>query len=149
MAEENGEARQEHGLPSTGDSALSGTERFKMSFTNAGVGPAKIQSVKLVFDDQPVTDWDQAVQRMGGKPGDIESRNFISRRVLRPDETVDLFSTRAPDLVRSFQAEMADPENYMTFCYCSIFDACWLADTISTCRIRHWSSNARISVLPR
>ncbi len=189
MAEENGEARQEHGLPSTGDSALSGTERifvrltlwqtvlsvvgvviatialyaaltesaavrqqtaaavwpfvqlsiadhfsdesarFKMSFTNAGVGPAKIHSVKLVFDDQPVTDWDQAVQRMGGKPGDIESRNFISRRVLRPDETVDLFSTRAPDLVRSFQAEMADPENYMTFCYCSIFDACWLADS--------------------
>ncbi len=66
---------------------------------------------------------------MGGKPGDIESRNFISRRVLRPDETVDLFSTRAPDLVRSFQAEMADPENYMTFCYCSIFDDCWLAES--------------------
>ena len=103
--------------------------RFKVAFTNAGVGPAKIYAVKLVLDKQPVTDWEQAVQRMGGKPRDIMSRNFISGRVLRPDETVDLFSTQAPDLVRGFQAAMVDPDTHITFCYCSIFDDCWLADS--------------------
>ena len=30
---------------------------------------------------------------------------------------------------RTVQAAIADPENAISYCYCSIFDDCWLADS--------------------
>jgi len=40
-----------------------------------------------------------------------------------------MISTMVPDLARQFQAVIANPENSITYCYCSIFDECWLADS--------------------
>lgn len=100
-----------------------------ISFTNAGVGPARMRSMRLIFDGESMRDWEHAVTRLGGTMTDHVRRNFISNRVLSPDETVDMFSTTDPDLARQFQATIANPENFITFCYCSIFDECWLADS--------------------
>ena len=108
----------------TGDAA-----DFTLSFTNAGVGPAKMRTMRLVVDGEPVRDWADAVNRMGGQLSDNVNRNFISNRVLRPNERVDSFHTSDLELARNFQAAMSNPENYITFCYCSIFDECWTADS--------------------
>lgn len=108
----------------SGDSAS-----FKMSFTNAGVGPAKMRTMRIVIDGEPIQDWANAVARLGGKLTDNVNRNFISNRVLSPDEKVDSIHTDDPELARKFQAIMANPENHITFCYCSIFDECWAADS--------------------
>lgn len=108
----------------TGDAA-----DFTLSFTNAGVGPAKMRTMQLVVDGKPVRDWADAVTRLGGKLTDNLSRNFITNRVLSPDEKVDSVHTNDPELARRFQAVMANPENYITYCYCSIFDECWVADS--------------------
>lgn len=102
---------------------------FAMSFTNAGVGPARMRSMRLIIDDEPMRDWANAVTRLGGELSDHVSRNFISNRVLRPEETVDVFSTTHAELARRFQATIADPATSITYCYCSIFDDCWLADS--------------------
>ena len=59
------------------------------------------------------------------------NRKFISDRVLRPDETVSIISTEEPQLARKMQAIIANPENFITYCYCSIFEQCWLADSRS------------------
>lgn len=108
----------------SGDSA-----EFTLSFTNAGVGPAKMQTMRLIIEDEPISDWANAVSRLGGRLGDNVNRNFIANRVLSPDEKVDSIHTNDPDLARKFQAVMSNPENYITFCYCSIFDECWVADS--------------------
>jgi hypothetical protein len=108
----------------SGDSA-----DFTMSFTNAGVGPAKMRTMRLIVDGEPIRDWANAVARLGGKLTDNVNRNFISNRVLSPDERVDSIHTGDPELARKFQAIMGNPENYITFCYCSIFDECWVADS--------------------
>ena len=108
----------------SGDSA-----GFTMSFTNAGVGPARMHAVRLIIDGEPMRDWAHAVTQLGGKLTDPVSRNFISGRVLSPDEKVDLIGTTDPSLARKFQAIIANPENSITYCYCSIFDQCWLADS--------------------
>lgn len=105
------------------------TAGFTMSLTNAGVGPARMHGVRLIFDGEPMRDWAHAVARLGGDLTDRVGRNFVSDRVLRPDETVDMISTTDPDLARQFQAAIANPENLITYCYCSIFDECWLADS--------------------
>ena len=108
----------------SGDSA-----EFTMSFTNSGVGPAKMRTMRLVVDGEPMEDWASVVAHLGGKLTDNVNRNFISNRVLSPDEKVDSFHTNDPELARKFQAAMSDPGNYITFCYCSIFKECWVADS--------------------
>jgi hypothetical protein len=108
----------------SGDSA-----DFTLSFTNAGVGPAKMRSMRLIIDGEPIRDWANAVSLLDGQLTDNVNRNFITNRVLSPDQKVDAIHTNDPQLARKFQSVMADPENYITFCYCSIFDECWVADS--------------------
>lgn len=103
--------------------------RFGLSFTNAGVGPAKMRALRIHIGGLPVTDWREAVLRVGGDPAAPVARNFIRGRVLRPDETVTVISTMDAPLARRFQAAMADGESAIVYCYCSIFDDCWLADS--------------------
>ena len=111
------------------DSDSGDTAEFTLSFTNAGVGPAKMRTMQLVVGGEPIHDWADAVARLGGRLSDDVSRNFISNRVLSPDEKIDSFHTNDPELARKFQQAMSNPQNYITFCYCSIFDDCWAADS--------------------
>ena len=105
------------------------TAGFTMSFTNAGVGPAKMRAVRLIIDGEPMRDWAHAVTQVGGKITDPLGRAFVRNRVLSPNEKVEMLSTSDPDLARQFQAAISNPENSITYCYCSIFDECWLADS--------------------
>jgi hypothetical protein len=45
------------------------------------------------------------------------------------NSTADMISTMEPDLARRFQAAIADPNNFIVYCYCSIFGECWVADS--------------------
>jgi hypothetical protein len=114
---------------SIADSDTADAADFTLSFTNAGVGPAKMRTMQLVVDGEPVRDWADAVERLGGQLNDSLSRNFITNRVLSPDERVDSIHTNDPELARKFQAVMGNSENYIIYCYCSIFDECWVADS--------------------
>lgn len=102
---------------------------FTMSFTNAGVGPARMRAVRLIIDGEPMRDWKHVVAHLGGALDDDVGRSFISDRVLSPDEKVDMITVTDPDLARRFQAAIANLENSISYCYCSIFDDCWLADS--------------------
>jgi hypothetical protein len=102
---------------------------FTLSFKNSGVGPARVRALRVVIDGQPMRDWAHTVAHLGGSLGDQVGRSFVSDRVLSPDEQVDLISVNDPGLARKFQAAIADPENAISYCYCSIFDDCWLADS--------------------
>ena len=102
---------------------------FTISLSNAGVGPARMRELRLIIDGKPIRNWEHAVTVLDGKITANVSRNWISDRVLRPDETVFIISTMDPDLARRFQAALANPNTSVTYCYCSIFDDCWLADS--------------------
>jgi hypothetical protein len=111
------------------DYAAADTAAFGLSFTNVGVGPARLNAVRLEIEGQPMRDWAHAVITLGGDTGSEVSRNFLSGRVLRPEEKVDMIRTMDTDLARRFQAAMANPRNFISYCYCSIFGECWLADS--------------------
>ena len=100
--------------------------RITMSVTNAGVGPARIQSFRLQIEGNVVSSWADAVERLDGEITSRVSRNFIVGRVVRADETVTLFSTVDTSLARRFRQAVVHPQSMVTFCYCSIFDDCWL-----------------------
>ena len=100
------------------------TAGFTMSFTYAGVGPARVRSLRLIIDGEPMRDWAHAVTHLGGTFDDRVGRSFVSDRVLSPDEKVDLVATTDPTLARNFQAAIANPENSITYCYCSVLEQC-------------------------
>ena len=100
-----------------------------MSFRNAGVGPARMRAVRLIIDGEPMRDWAHAVTQVGGNLTDPVGRDFIRNRVLSPGEKVEMINIMDPDLARQFQAAITNPENSITYCYCSIFNECWLADS--------------------
>ena len=102
---------------------------FTMSLSNAGVGPARMRALQLIINGEPIRDWEHAVTLLDGKVTAQVTRNFVSDRVISPDETVDIISTMDPDLARRFQAAVAKPNTSVRYCYCSIFDECWLADS--------------------
>lgn len=102
---------------------------FSIGFTNVGVGPAKVGDVLVSIDGKPAPDWRALVGLVGGDAGAMVSRNWVSDRVLRPDETIELIKTMDIPLVRRLTTAIREPRNYIAFCYCSIFDDCWLADS--------------------
>ena len=108
----------------TGDAAA-----FSLAFTNAGVGPARMQDVRVTIDGSVTRNWSELVASVDGDTGAAINRNFISDRVLRPDETVVIFSTEDADLARKLVGAVSKPRAALTYCYCSIFDQCWLADS--------------------
>lgn len=108
----------------TGDTA-----GFSLALTNAGVGPARMQDVRVSIDGNVTRNWSELVASVDGDTGAAINRNFISDRVLRPDETVVIFSTTDAELARQLVGAVSKPRGALTFCYCSIFDECWLADS--------------------
>ncbi|MEQ8859291.1 MAG: hypothetical protein RIC56_11655 [Pseudomonadales bacterium] len=102
---------------------------FTLSFTNAGVGPALVRALRVIVDGAPMRDWAQVVVHLGGTLDDQVGRNHISDRVLSPGQTIDLISVTNPGLARQFQSLIANTENSIAYCYCSIFNDCWLADS--------------------
>ena len=108
----------------TGDAA-----GFSFAFTNVGVGPAKMQDVRVIIDGNVVRNWSELVASVDGDTGAGVNRNFISDRVLRPEETVEVFSTTDAELARKLFGSIKKPGSVLSFCYCSIFDECWLANS--------------------
>jgi len=88
-----------------------------------------MKGVRLTFDGQAIRNWTDAARHVGGDNSSPVNRNFISDRVLSPDATVDMISTTDPALARKLQEVIANPKNYISYCYCSIFEQCWLADS--------------------
>ncbi len=102
---------------------------FSFAFSNVGVGPARMQDVRVSIDGKASRNWSELVASVDGDTGVSVNRSFISDRVLRPDESIVVFSTTDADLARKLSVAVSKPTSALTFCYCSIFDQCWLADS--------------------
>ncbi len=102
---------------------------FRISLTNAGVGPARMRSMRVLFDGEPLRDWHHALALVGEEGTHRLGQSYVSRRVLIPGETIDMVSTTDRVLVEKFLQTLAKTGNSVAYCYCSIFDACWVVDS--------------------
>ena len=103
--------------------------QFGISLTNAGVGPARMRSMRVFLEGTPLRDWHHAMELVGEEGTHRLGQTYVSRRVLIPGETIDMVSTTDRVLVGKFLASLARPGNVVTYCYCSIFDECWVIDS--------------------
>jgi hypothetical protein len=113
---------------------------FELLFANVGVGPARMQSMLLEVDGEAVHRWQDLVDRFtaagdAGDAGDEDTpapefgRASITYRVIAPGDTLSVFSTVDRDLAAALQSGVYSGRAKLAYCYCSIFDDCWLQDT--------------------
>jgi hypothetical protein len=105
---------------------------FAIQMVNAGVGPAVIRYFAVQVDGKPVRSWreflaaisqDEAVRRAPFDEGVIAGSGWV----MAPQVPLNAFATATPAPVNALVA----PEwnrIQISFCYCSIFDDCWLSD---------------------
>jgi hypothetical protein len=105
---------------------------FAIQLVNAGVGPALIRYFAVRVDGAPVRSWreflaaiskDEAVRRAPFDEGIIGGAGFV----MAPQVPLTAFATTSPEAVNELAAP-AWSRIEVAFCYCSIFDDCWLSD---------------------
>src|SRR5205085_10357670 len=105
------------------------------TLANKGVGPAIIKHVIVRVDDQPVTNWIDAFEKLveSGKPSYAESD--MSGRVLSAGESITVFTPHDPDnkpivydKSNPLYVKMNKDRERITaeICYSSTLGDCWM-----------------------
>jgi hypothetical protein len=129
----------------TGNEDAQGHRRISLKIENAGVGPARVETFEVWWQDQPVASPSELLQRCcmsssGSKidPADARVMNLgvgiVAPTVMRAggDQaflSLDLTEANAPVWHR---LDVARLQVRMRACYCSVFDECWESDLVHT-----------------
>ena len=112
--------------------------------SNGGVGPAKIRSFELFYQNHPVrSGLDLLRQCCGLKQSapDVRSElpkgirySVVDETVLRPGEDNAVFLLRRSTVAPDVPNRLSKALNKVSFkvCYCSVLDQCWSSDLRST-----------------
>ena len=104
-----------------------------LNIQNAGVGPARIDSIAVFYQGALVTDLEALSDLFPGHTG--RSATSVSGRIIGAGDTVEVFSFQLLRADGDDAVEMMYDlaSNYrIDVCYCSVLDECWLARTIGT-----------------
>ena len=105
---------------------------FAIQMVNVGVGPALIRYFAVRVDDRPVRSWreflaavsvEDAVRRAPFDEGVVTGAGWV----MAPQVPLNAFTTVAPDAVNALPPQ-AWSRIQVSYCYCSIFNDCWLSD---------------------
>ena len=98
---------------------------FAVRTYNQGVGPARIQSMQIHVDGEPVPTWKAMFQALGVADS-TWSHDKTNGRVLPGQST--LTSLLAPGDARAsevYAAYLEAERLTLALCYCSVYDDCW------------------------
>lgn len=114
------------------------------TLVNAGVGPARVESMQLFYDDEPIGGFYELAQRccLQGMPladdNAIFSSEFVGKvitanpspMILPSQSEVNLFSLSKDENNQTFWQRINKVRNELTAeaCYCSVLDECWMTD---------------------
>ncbi|MFC2951355.1 hypothetical protein ACFOOP_05415 [Marinicaulis aureus] len=115
-----------------------------IAVSNKGIGPARIRSVEVLLDDEPVSNWWALLGSLVESDGDaiLISNADIYGKVLAAGEEIEIMrldQTALPvtggeakdysEVLASLRGAISEGRVRMNICYCSVFDDCWLFDT--------------------
>ena len=101
------------------------TPLFAVELVNSGVGPARLYQARLHLGGEVVESWSAAVAKAGA-PDAPFSFDSLTGRVLRPGETLSVFTTTDPEAAEALFAISEAGAAQLELCYCSIYEECWL-----------------------
>lgn len=104
---------------------------FKVSLRNTGVGPGRMESMRVRIDGAAARNWGHATELAVGDSAIRMSKSSVGGRVIAAGETVDLFAVSGHGIVAAMTERAATGAAQIDYCYCSIFDACWLFESVT------------------
>ena len=99
---------------------------FSLGVTNRGIGPARIQALRVTVDSTPVRFWDDGLAvLLGGEPEAQPAFGWssVSGRVLSPGDDVTAFVLSPDNGAEALYATLYRVGGEV--CYCSVYDQCW------------------------
>jgi hypothetical protein len=102
---------------------------YTFNVSNAGIGPAVIESFEIHVDGKPRKNWGEVIDALGidigGTPSSYSS--FGKGTVLLPGARSALLSI-GPGLGGAAFHRASQPRMHPRICYCSLYEQCWLLD---------------------
>jgi hypothetical protein len=127
---------------STIDDVIGGSGSMSLVVSNAGIGPARIQSARLLLDGHAVHSHEELLSRCCGYPtGDLEFQlrhGLVDENtvvgVLAPHDTITVLKIQRTADTTALWAKLMDlgPRLAWSACYCSVLGECWITDMEST-----------------
>ena len=118
---------------STSNTTDEGEAIISLDLTNGGIGPMRIRSFRLTYEDQPISSPAELMQmccsrEWGSNSGLITSN--VSGRVLGAGETLSFISMPFDETRRPLYERLNDVRFQVAVrtCYCSVLEDCWVLD---------------------
>jgi hypothetical protein len=111
-----------------------GNYAFALVIQNKGIGPAKVETLEVFYRDKPMSDDDALVHAMLGPRPDLPPNAFVNSTVtgdvLSSKEELHFLAANSKVLSAADMKSLSEGSQNIRFrfCYCSVFDECWLAD---------------------
>lgn len=108
--------------------------------TNLGVGPAKVKSMEIWYNDKPMVSSQELLDACCKMPEKTETKNRNTTtsntvdRVLRAGQTINFFNwKKTAEFTEEWdRLNIVRSALKVRVCYCSVFDECWQADPRTT-----------------
>lgn len=112
----------------------------RISLVNAGIGPAKLERLRVFYRGEPVGDIRALLQQCCGLPADAAARKAVapnglmiadpSKSVLRPGQERPLIVIDADPDRHALADAFLKASRAISYqaCYCSVFDVCWMSN---------------------
>ena len=118
------------------DRSEKGEAQVRLVLTNEGIGPARIETFELWWRGKSISSpmellKDCCTVSSGHQQGDaVISLGLASPRILRAGEHVDFLSVSRTPAGRELFEKLETERDYIRtrFCYCSVFDECWIKE---------------------
>ncbi|MEL7025524.1 MAG: hypothetical protein AAGL69_17440 [Pseudomonadota bacterium] len=96
---------------------------LEFGVANRGTGPALVRYAVLEHNGTAYATWGEWLDAEFKMPETGFTQSHISRRVLSPDQDLDVFVLKDAALAREI---IRSGEISVTLCYCSVYDECWI-----------------------
>lgn len=105
------------------------TNAYLWTIDNNGVGPARVQSVKLSLDGKPMRNWDEVLSALGTPKRPNMATTSFAGAVIPPNTNREttIAAIRVHDRELATLFKNAIERFRMDICYCSVYDDCWTA----------------------
>lgn len=118
---------------------------ISLSVQNAGVGPAKVETFEVFWDDKPMKSSRELLRaccgyQLTGSAPDMErgsldiGTNPMASNVIRPGDSIKVLLLPLPpqqdDAAVWHRFDAARFKLRFRACYCSVFDECWVGDLV-------------------
>ena len=110
---------------------------IRLTITNQGIGPARIQTLEMWYNGQPIASPTELAKECCQKDlhqHALWSIGLAAPSILRAGDHTNFFEVPLNEINKDFWDKLAVERDKITvrMCYCSVFDECWTSSGATT-----------------